>query len=170
MICSNCGKEIDDGSPFCYFCGESLSDEPIADEAEEDAWDKVDAEIEKALKEKESSFILTTTSIIEGYEISDYLGIVSAESSIGTGFFTELTAQNADFWGFRAGMYESKLSIAKQRAIRLMEMNAIHMGANALIGIDIDIMNTTRNIFLVVATGTAVVANKRVKEDMETPT
>ncbi|GEM_PF-87174 len=127
---------------------------------------KKDEELRKSEASRIKNFIMTTTPNIEGYEIIKYLGIVSGEYSMGTGLFAELDAGISDFLGGSAGAYSSKLGKAKIKATNIMAQNALKMGANAVVGIDIDIMTTNANIFIVCANGTAVI-KKPIKSPVE---
>lgn len=117
--------------------------------------------LRKTEQERIANFICTTTPSIEGYEIVEYLGVISGEASMGTGFFSDLNAAGSDFFGTPASGYNSKLGRAKQKAINQMCMNAVQIGATAIVGVDIDILNTSSNIFLACANGTAVITRKK---------
>lgn len=123
--------------------------------------DKQRQEAKRTEFDRRKNFIMTTTPNIEGYVITQYLGIVTGEESIGTGFFSEMDAQISDFLGGSATAYSSKLGKAKSIALKHMRENALSIGATAIVGIDIDIMNTSSNIFIVCANGTAVIAKKK---------
>jgi len=110
-------------------------------------------------------FILTSTNNIEGERITKYLGIVSGEISIGTGFLSEFKAGVADFFGAYAGAYSNKLGEAKAVAVNVMKKKAEEMGATAVVGIDIDIMTTDANIFIVCANGTAVITELDISDN-----
>ena len=105
--------------------------------------------------------ILTTSNSIEGKEITSYLGIVSGESSLGTGFLSEFFAGTADFFGTESGAFSSKLGESKAKAINIMKQNAFRIGADAIIGIDIDVMITNANMVITCANGTAVCLKKK---------
>lgn len=113
-------------------------------------------------KEQEE-FLLTTGYNFEGYKINDYINIVSGEAVLGTGFLSEFTAQVSDAFGTTNQSFKGKLSYAKQLAIKDMLANAKKMKANAIIGIDFDILNTINNMFIVSVNGTAV---KIIKEQV----
>ena len=82
--------------------------------------------------------LLTTTSHIQGREIEIYYGIVSGETIIGANIFKDFLAGITDIIGGRSGSYERVLKEAKEEAIREMTLQAQAMGANAVIGIDLD--------------------------------
>ena len=103
-----------------------------------------------------SDMILTTTPYIEGRKVQDYLGIVSGETIIGANVFRDFFASIRDIVGGRAASYEEVLREAKDRA--LLEEKARAMGANAVIGIDLDYetVGERGSMLMVTASGTAV--------------
>lgn len=82
--------------------------------------------------------LVTTTSTLEGKQIVDYLGIVSGETIIGANLFKDFFAGIRDIVGGRSGSYEDVLREAKETALREMSEQAERMGANAVIGVDLD--------------------------------
>ncbi len=105
-----------------------------------------------------NKIILSTTPSLEGHEVVDYLGIVSAETIIGANFLRDFTAKLRDFLGGRSGSYEEVLKEAKFTAMHEMEEQAIARGADAVLGIDLDYetVGNQGGMLMVVATGTAV--------------
>ena len=103
--------------------------------------------------------LVTTTPIIEGKRIIHYYGIVSGETIIGANVFRDFLAGIRDFVGGRSGAYEEVLSQAKETAIKEMEEQAARLGANAVIGVDLDYetVGGSGSMLMVTATGTAVV-------------
>lgn len=102
--------------------------------------------------------LVTTTPIIEGKRIIRYYGIVSGETIIGANVFRDFLAGIRDFVGGRSGAYEEVLRQAKDTAIREMEEQAARLGANAVIGVDLDYKTVggSGSMLMVTATGTAV--------------
>ena len=102
--------------------------------------------------------LVTTTPIIEGKRIIRYYGIVSGETIIGANVFRDFLAGIRDFVGGRSGAYEDVLRQAKDTAIREMEEQAARLGANAVIGVDLDYetVGGSGSMLMVTATGTAV--------------
>lgn len=102
--------------------------------------------------------LVTTTPIIEGKRITHYYGIVSGETIIGANVFRDFLAGIRDFVGGRSGAYEEVLRKAKDTAIKEMEEQAARMGANAVIGVDLDYetVGGSGSMLMVTATGTAV--------------
>ena len=82
--------------------------------------------------------LTTTTPNIEGKRIVKYYGIVSGETIIGANFVRDLFASVRDFIGGRSGSYEEVLRKAKATALKEMEEEARRMGANAVIGVELD--------------------------------
>ena len=103
--------------------------------------------------------ILTTTPSIEGHTIKKYIGIVSSEAIIGANVFRDFGAQIRDFFGGRTKGYEKVLTEAREQAMCELEEKALEMGANAIVGIDIDYetVGERGSILMVAASGTAVV-------------
>lgn len=103
--------------------------------------------------------ILTTTPQIEGHPIREYKGLVTGETIIGANVIKDIKASIKDFFGGRSGSYERVLIEAKETSLKEMTARAQSMGANAIVGIDIDYETIgERGSMLMVATsGTAVV-------------
>ncbi|MBP3758045.1 MAG: YbjQ family protein [Prevotella sp.] len=103
--------------------------------------------------------ILTTTALIEGHPIREYKGIVTGEVITGANFLKDIGAGLRDFFGGRAGGYEKTIIASKDQALEEMQQRARDMGANAIVGIDIDYetIGDTNTILMVAVSGTAVV-------------
>ena len=99
--------------------------------------------------------IVTKTNNIEGKQISNYLGIVTGETFIGANFVKDIFASVRDFVGGRRSSYEKVLFQAKETALQEMQNRAEKLGANAVIGVDLD-FETINNMIMVTASGTAV--------------
>ena len=102
--------------------------------------------------------LTTTTPIIEGKRITKYYGIVTGETIIGANIFRDFFASIRDIVGGRSNSYEEVLSKAKDSALREMEDQAMRLGANAVIGVDLDYETVGQNgsMLMVTASGTAV--------------
>ena len=102
--------------------------------------------------------ILTTTPNVEGYPVKSYLGLVCGEVISGVDFVKDFTAGLTNFFGGRSGSYEKELIEARAQAVNEMAQRAAQMGANAIIGIDIDyeVLGQGGNMLMVTASGTAV--------------
>ncbi len=102
--------------------------------------------------------ILTTTPQVEGYPVKNYLGLVCGEVVAGVNFVKDLAAGLTNFFGGRSNSYEDELIEARESALREMAQRAEQMGANAVIGIDIDYEVLGQgNMLMVTAAGTAVI-------------
>lgn len=82
--------------------------------------------------------ILTTTNTIEGHPVKEYKGIVTGETIIGANALKDFMAGLTDFFGGRSTTYEKVLIEGKDTALRELQERAVQMGANAVIGIDLD--------------------------------
>jgi uncharacterized protein YbjQ (UPF0145 family) len=104
------------------------------------------------------SMIVTTTPSIEGRSIQQYLGIVTGETIIGANIFRDFFAGIRDIVGGRAGSYEKVLTDARETAIREMQERATALGANAVVGVDLDyeVLGAQNGMLMVSASGTAV--------------
>lgn len=100
--------------------------------------------------------ILTTTPGIEGKKITEYLGIVAGEAIMGANVVRDIFASITDIIGGRSGAYETKLVEARRIAFAEMEETARRLGANAVVGIDIDYEVVREGMLMVTASGTAV--------------
>ncbi|MFL4471095.1 heavy metal-binding domain-containing protein [Tateyamaria armeniaca] len=101
--------------------------------------------------------ILTTTNSVEGYKITDYKGIVVGEAIMGANVVRDFFAGITDIIGGRSGAYESKLQDARDTAMAELEQRAAHVGANAVVGIDLDYEVVGDSMLMVSVSGTAVV-------------
>jgi uncharacterized protein YbjQ (UPF0145 family) len=105
--------------------------------------------------------IVSTTPTIEGKKMVEYLGLVSGEAILGANIFKDLFAGIRDIVGGRAGAYEEELRSAKQIAVDEMVEHAQALGANAVVGVDLDYetigVGSAGNMLMVSASGTAVV-------------
>jgi len=103
--------------------------------------------------------LITTTPNVEGRKIIEYKGIVFGEVISGINFIKDFAAGLSNFFGGRSGAYEGELIEAREEAIREMEKRAGFLGANAIVGVDIDyeVLGQGGNMIMVTASGTAVV-------------
>ena len=104
--------------------------------------------------------IVTTTTVLEGAPVSHYLGVVTGEAILGANVFRDFFAGIRDIVGGRSASYERELAKARQIALAEMEEEAARLGANAVVGVDIDYetINTGNGSMLMVSTGgTAVI-------------
>ncbi|ETX29083.1 heavy metal-binding domain-containing protein [Roseivivax isoporae] len=101
--------------------------------------------------------IVTTTNNVEGYQVAEYKGIVVGEAIMGANVFRDFFAQVTDIVGGRSGAYETKLRDAREIAFGELEARAAQLGANAVIGVDIDYEVVGESMLMVSVSGTAVV-------------
>ena len=105
-----------------------------------------------------TKLIITTTPTIEGSPVSQYLGIVSGETIIGANIIKDFFAGIRDIIGGRTGSYEKVLREAKESSLKEMEEMAIALGADAIVGVDLDYetMGPSGGMLMVTSSGTAV--------------
>ncbi|MDR2939210.1 MAG: putative heavy metal-binding protein [Clostridiales bacterium] len=103
--------------------------------------------------------IITTTPNVDGFTVTEYKGIVFGEVVSGVNFIKDFAAGITNIFGGRSSSYEGELVEARENALRELEQRAASMGANAVIGVDIDyeVLGTENNMLMVTASGTAVV-------------
>lgn len=102
--------------------------------------------------------LMTTTPIIEGRTIRKYYGVVTGEAIIGANMFRDWLASIRNVVGGRSGAYENALAGAREDAMKDMEEQADDLGANAIVGIDIDyeVLGQDNGMLMVCVSGTAV--------------
>ena len=103
--------------------------------------------------------LVTTTNSLDGHRVTRYLGVVSGEAILGANLFKDIFAGLRDIVGGRSGAYEQELRRAKEIAMQEMLDQATSLGANAVIGVDLDYENLGGNggMLMVTAAGTAIV-------------
>jgi uncharacterized protein YbjQ (UPF0145 family) len=103
--------------------------------------------------------LLSTTNNLEGKNIKEYKGVVFGETIIGANLFKDLFASIRDIVGGRSGTYERVLSEARETALSEMSQHAMSLGANGVIGIDVDyeVVGQSGSMLMVSVSGTAVV-------------
>jgi uncharacterized protein YbjQ (UPF0145 family) len=104
--------------------------------------------------------LITTTNTVEGRKITRYVGLVTGEAILGANLFKDLFAGIRDLVGGRSGAYEGELRKAREIAVDEMTQQAAALGANAVIGVDLDyeeISPGQGTMLMVSASGTAVV-------------
>ena len=108
-----------------------------------------------------SAVLVTTTPSVEGRAITDYKGIVTGEAIMGANIFKDLFAGIRDIVGGRSATYERELRRAREMAMAEVKQAAVEMGANAVVGIDIDYetVGTNASMLMVTVSGTAVVVS-----------
>lgn len=102
--------------------------------------------------------IITTTPTVEGRPAQQYLGVVTGEVIVGANIFKDLFAGIRDIVGGRAGAYEATLRSARQTAFEELAQEAARVGANAVVGVDIDyeVVGQGGTMLMVSVSGTAI--------------
>ncbi|WP_068317924.1 heavy metal-binding domain-containing protein [Polycladidibacter hongkongensis] len=103
--------------------------------------------------------LVTTTDNLEGKQITEYKGLVVGEAILGANVFKDLFASIRDIVGGRSGAYEQELEKARGIALSEMQAKAQYLGANAVVGVDLDYETVGQggSMLMVTAAGTAVV-------------
>ena len=106
--------------------------------------------------------LISTTHDLNGYVVKEYRGIVMGEAIIGANIFRDLLAGIRDIVGGRSGAYENALREARQTALHEMEAEARNLGADAVIGVDLDYetIGAQGSMLMVSASGTAVILQR----------
>ena len=102
--------------------------------------------------------IVTTTPSVEGRRITEYKGVVFGEVIAGVNFVKDFVAGLSNFFGGRSGTYEEELINARQQALDEMWQRAAQLGADAVVGVDIDyeVLGADNGMLMVTASGPAV--------------
>jgi uncharacterized protein YbjQ (UPF0145 family) len=100
--------------------------------------------------------IVTTTPSVSGREVTEYLGVVCAQSVMGVNAFKDVAAGVRNIFGGRSKSYENELSSGVASVIDEMERQAAELGAEAVLGVDIDYETVGAQMLMVSASGTAV--------------
>jgi len=102
---------------------------------------------------------LTTTPSIEGRRITKYCGVIAGEAILGANLFKDLFAGIRDLVGGRSATYERELQRAREIALEELQQRAQELGANAVVGIDLDyeVLGQGGSMLMVSASGTAVI-------------
>ena len=105
--------------------------------------------------------LISTTSVLDGRKVGQYLGLVSGEAILGAIVFRDLFASVRDIVGGRSAAYERELRKAKEIAVSEMVAQATQLGANAVIGVDLDYETIGQggSMLMVSASGTAVIVS-----------
>lgn len=178
MKCVECGSELTEEmfeNHICFSCGCPIAKSEEAFKAQQSKL-KAAAELEAQKRQNEikqkdleaqrqyidrlENHMLTTGFSFEGYHIDKYFGIVTGETIMGTGYFSDIGASIADFFGVEASEYSQKLHAAKQAVLNIMVKNSTDLGGNAIIGISYELMSFSGNMMGVSVTGTSVKIEK----------
>jgi len=161
--CPKCGRENPDNAANCSNCRINLQfalsnigqlkEQGIIEDTESA---RRAALLREQMTAKTAGLLVTTTPIIQGQTILQYLGVVSSVVVLGTGLASELGASVADFLGTRAGAFQDKLGRAREIAMQELKEQAVARGGDAIIGLDLDYMTVADNMLMVSANGTVV--------------
>jgi len=110
---------------------------------------------------EEQAMLITTTQTVESKRITKYCGVVAGEAILGANLFKDLFAGIRDLVGGRSAAYERELQRAREIALEEMQQHARELGANAVVGVDLDyeVLGTGNSMLMVSASGTAVVVS-----------
>ena len=103
--------------------------------------------------------VITTTPGIDGKRIKEYCGVVTGEAIMGANLFKDLFGAVRDIVGGRSATYERELRRARDMAMQEVQSAAIELGANAVVGVDLDyeVLGQANGMLMVSVSGTAVV-------------
>lgn len=121
--------------------------------------DAAEKEIEKSTQTKD--FPLTTSPAFDNYTITDYIGIVSGESFLGTGIFSDVASALSDTFGTESENLRDKMKKARAYATQRMVSDAYDLGANAIVGVHYEYFSMASNMLAVSVSGTAVVRKQQ---------
>lgn len=131
----------------------------VAEELVSENKNRIQAKIK--IEDIRKNFKIATSYKFNGYKISNYFGIASGNTVIGTGFLSEGRAAVSDTFGIEDDSFSDKIEQAKNSSIKKMINNAIKQGGNALIGVSFDYITFSSNMIGVVANGTVVEIEKQ---------
>ncbi len=100
--------------------------------------------------------LISTTNVLEGKPVREYLGVVTGETILGANVFRDIGASIRDVVGGRSTGYERELRKARESALHEMSEEAQKLGADAVIGVDLDYETLRGSMLMVTASGTAV--------------
>ena len=137
MKCALCGSEIPEDAKFCPKCGETVDEGP-------------------------SGFMIVTTPTVPGYRITKVFGVVTGLTPRTRGILGKFVAGFESMFGGEVTAFTSELEKARLEAIRRVRNKALNLGANAVVGLDLETSDLGLQLGVVVisATGTAVVIEK----------
>lgn len=104
--------------------------------------------------------LLSTTDGLTGYEMTGYLGVISAEYTLGTGFLSSFDSSLADLAGGESETYTKKVHMAKMQALKRLQVVSAHLGGDGVIGIHVDLEVFSRDIIVASCYGTCVTLKK----------
>lgn len=123
------------------------------------------------MRHRASNIVVSTTEQLDGWDVSQYMGVVSAHVVAGTNLFSDLAASFSDIFGGRSSSYKKQLEAINEEAIRELKEKASRQGADAILGLKVDhdeISGQQKSMLMVTASGTAVRAERRSEPEPET--
>jgi uncharacterized protein YbjQ (UPF0145 family) len=170
--CPKCGEQVEASFEVCWNCGTATDGTEDPDFNREDDAGGSEAEAPAGPVEaspnqpapageprRDRRLIVTTTPSVEGRRIVRYCGLVTGEAILGANAFKDFFASITDVVGGRSASYEGELRRARDIAVAEMEQAASDLGANAVVGVDLDYetVGQTGTMLMVAVSGTAVV-------------
>ena len=139
MNCPICGSEVAEGDKFCSICGAAVTPEA-------------------------SGFIIVTTPTIQGYRVKKVLGVVTGLTPRTRGMLGRFVGGIQSMFGGEVTAFTSELEKARLEAMERVRSKAMMMGANAILGLDLETsdMGTQMGVVVISATGTAVVVEPEI--------
>jgi len=125
--------------------------------------------IETHYNELSNAFLMTTGNDFVGYEIKEYLGVLSDGVVQGTGWLSELSADFNDFFGTESNTFAEKMRMCRETALEKLKRSAIQRKANALVSIDFETTTFRNNMIGIMVTGTAVRIEKTKFDSSSVP-
>jgi uncharacterized protein YbjQ (UPF0145 family) len=147
--CQSCREIHEEQFDSCWKCGTVRSNAPLLSAISEEIDDRPPPSAE--------DIPCSTTPTIPGREIIDIKGIVCGEAIMGANILRDFVAGLSDIVGGRVGVYETKLREGRKIALQEMKQEALDLGANAVIGVDIDYETVGDTMMMISISGTAVV-------------
>jgi uncharacterized protein YbjQ (UPF0145 family) len=181
LVCNSCGTVFKKEVAQCFLCGVTFNNETSKNVDFQPFIDEYCLKCKKqpkmlskakfvqtrggcyctdCLESLVKKVIVTSTHMIEGSKIDKYLGFDSVEIVLGTGAFSEFSADMADIFGSRSSAFEKKLQTAKIAALDKLRFHAFKKGGNAIVALDLDYIEFSGNKIGLVANGTIVSTKK----------
>jgi uncharacterized protein YbjQ (UPF0145 family) len=138
MKCPRCGSELSGGAKFCSSCGASFG---------------------STAPSTNTGFLITTTPSVEGYRISRVLGVVTGLTPRTRGVLGKFVAGIQSLFGGEVTAFTTELEKARVEAIQRVKSKALEIGANAIVGLDLETsdLGLQQGVVVISATGTAVI-------------
>lgn len=158
--CSKCGELLEDQFDSCWNCGTSCDGSTLHKAFSEQVKESTASQAQK----RYTGIILTTAPALSGYDITETIEIITSEYAVGINAFGDFFSGLTDILGGRDGTTQNALRKARKLCLEELRKEADLVGANAVIAVDLDYSELTgkgKSMLFLVASGTAVVANKR---------